>query len=140
MNRDRRKDEIERAYQVQVAAGLKGAAQFGSAGLGAAAVAHRYWPAFRRQTLPFKAWLVSIAAIFGLVIRAENALQAHEHGERLRENSIRREARFALARRGLVPTETEIAKWKEERAHAREAAAADAEQEATKVQASASEQ
>ena len=47
MNRDRRKDEIERAYQVQVAAGLRGAAQFGAGGLGVAAVAHRFWPAFR---------------------------------------------------------------------------------------------
>ncbi|KAM5535632.1 hypothetical protein V8D89_010619 [Ganoderma adspersum] len=140
MNRNRRKDEIEKAYEVQVAAGLRGAAQFGAAGGGAAALAHHYWPAFRRQTLPFKAWLVSISAIFGLVIYAENALQAHEREERLRENSIRREARLALARRGLVATETEIAKWKEERARAREAAPAEAEQEATRVQASASEQ
>ncbi len=47
MNRNRRKDEIERAYQVQVTAGLRGAAQFGAGGLGAAAIAHRYWPGFR---------------------------------------------------------------------------------------------
>lgn len=140
MNRNRRKDEIERAYQVQVTAGLRGAAQFGAGGLGAAAIAHRYWPGFRKQTLPFKAWLVSISAIFGLVIYAEKALQVHEREERLKENSIRREARLALARRGLVATETEIAKWKEERTRAREAAAAEAEQEATKMQASASEQ
>ena len=85
MNRERRKEEIERAYQIQVAAGLRGAAQFGAVGLGTAAIAHRYWPAFRciskcsravendvtllllfpcqtlrKQTLPFKAWLVSI--------------------------------------------------------------------------------
>lgn len=79
-----------------------------------------------------------LAAIFGLVIYAEHALQAHEHEERLRENSIRREARLALARRGLVATETEIAKWKEERVRAGEAAAAEVEQEATKVQAAAS--
>ena len=47
MNRERRKEEIERAYQIQVAAGLRGAAQFGAVGLGTAAIAHRYWPAFR---------------------------------------------------------------------------------------------
>lgn len=47
MNRNRRKDEIEKAYEVQVAAGLRGAAQFGAAGGGAAVLAHHYWPAFR---------------------------------------------------------------------------------------------
>ena len=79
-------------------------------------------------------------AVFGLCIHAENALQAHELEQRLKENSLRREARIDLARRGLVATETEIAKWKEERARVREAAAAQAEQDATTVQASASEQ
>ncbi|EJF62980.1 hypothetical protein DICSQDRAFT_103411 [Dichomitus squalens LYAD-421 SS1] len=140
MNRGRRKEEIERAYQIQVAAGLRGAAQFGAVGLGTAAIAHHYWPTFRRQTLPFKAWLVSIVAVFGLCIHAENALQAHELEQRLKENKIRREARVDLARRGLVATETEIAKWKEQRERALDAAAAQAKQDATTAQASASEQ
>ena len=75
-----------------------------------------------------------------MCIHAENALQKFELQQRLHENSIRREARIDLARRGLVATETEIAKWKEERTRAREAAAAQAERDATTVQASASEQ
>lgn len=62
-------------------------------------------------------------SVFGLCLRAESALQQHELEQRLRENSIRREARIDLARRGLVATETEIAKWKAERARAEEAAA-----------------
>ena len=90
MNRDRRKEEVEKAYQIQVEAGLRGAAQYGAVGLGLAAIAHHSWPAFRcvrlpgcprarradppglcaltsacsgrRQTLPFKAWLVCIGA------------------------------------------------------------------------------
>ena len=64
-------------------------------------------------------------AVFGLCIHAENALQAHELEQRLKENSLRREARIDLARRGLVATETEIAKWKEERARAAAAVEAD---------------
>ena len=55
------------------------------------------------------------ASIFGLVIYAENALQKLEAEERLRESAIRREARIDLSRRGMVPTETAIARWKEER-------------------------
>ena len=64
-------------------------------------------------------------SVFGLCIHAENALQAHELEQRLRENTLRREARLDLARRGLVATETEIAKWKEERARAAAAVEAD---------------
>ncbi|KAH9943060.1 uncharacterized protein BXZ73DRAFT_87491 [Epithele typhae] len=117
-SRDRRKEDIEKAYQVQAAAGLRGFAQFGAVGLGLAAIGHHSWPAFRRQTLPFKAWLVTIVSVFGLCIHAENALQAHELEQRLRENSVRREARLDLARRGLVATESEIAKWRAERERA----------------------
>ena len=47
MNRSRRKEEVERAYQIQVEAGLRGAAQYGAVGLGLAAVGHYAWPAFR---------------------------------------------------------------------------------------------
>ena len=65
-------------------------------------------------------YTVSVAAIlymfsvtiFGLVLGADNALLAYEEAQRHRENSIRREARIALAQQGIVPTETEIAKWK----------------------------
>jgi len=52
----------------------------------------------------------------GLVFGAENALLAHEAERRHEENIVRREARYDLARRGLIATETEIAKWKEARA------------------------
>ena len=50
-----------------------------------------------------------------MVIDAENALMAHEREMRATESAIRKEARLDLARRGLVGTETEIAKWKAER-------------------------
>lgn len=63
-------------------------------------------------------------SVLGMCIHAENALQKHELAQRLRENYLRREARVDLARRGLVATETEIAKWKAERARAEAAAAA----------------
>ena len=54
-------------------------------------------------------------AISGLVFGAENALQQYENVKRREGNAIRREARLDLARRGLVPTETEIANWKTEK-------------------------
>ncbi|CDO74060.1 hypothetical protein BN946_scf185043.g110 [Trametes cinnabarina] len=151
MNRVRRQEEVDRAYEVQAKAAIRGAAQYGAVGLGLAAIGHYSWPAFRRQTLPFKAWLVTIVSVFGLCIHAENALQSHELEQRRRENTIRREARLDLARRGLVATETEIAKWKEEHfaqkqaeaeaeARARTESSAAAEQPATTASAPASEQ
>jgi hypothetical protein len=40
---------------------------------------------------------------------------AHEREVRATESALRKEARIDLARRGLIGTETEIAKWKAER-------------------------
>lgn len=58
--------------------------------------------------------------MFGLVLGADNALLSHEKDQRRVETALRREARIDLAKRGLVGTETEIAKWKDERARALE--------------------
>ena len=49
------------------------------------------------------------------MIGADNALLTHEAERRRSEHAIRREARIDLARRGLIGTETEIAKWRAER-------------------------
>jgi hypothetical protein len=91
----------------------------------------------RRQTLAFKGFLVSISrppfpaqreflhyradalllstvTIYGLISGADTALLSHESQQRLSENDLRREARIDLARRGLVPTESQIMKWKDE--------------------------
>ncbi|KAL6306632.1 hypothetical protein BKA93DRAFT_729008, partial [Sparassis latifolia] len=92
-----------------------GAARSTGVGLGLATIGHYTWPLFRRQTLAFKGFVVSIFTIFGLVIGAEHALQSHEAQRRQIESALRKEARLDLARRGLVATETEIAKWKAER-------------------------
>ncbi|KAI0771855.1 hypothetical protein BD413DRAFT_46797 [Trametes elegans] len=140
MDRAQRKKEVERAYDIQAKAAVRGMAQWGAVGLGLAGIGHYYWQPFRRQTLPFKAFLVTIVSVFGLCIHAEEALQAHELEQRLRENAIRKEARIALSRRGILPTETEIAKWKaeqaslanaEDEARARAVASAVAEQPAS---------
>lgn len=48
----------------------------------------------------------------GLVFGAEHALLQYEAQRRVEENNLRRQARLELARDGLMPTETEIAKWK----------------------------
>ena len=50
----------------------------------------------------------------------ECSTQSHEKNQSRVESALRREARIDLAKRGLVGTETEIAKWKEERARAME--------------------
>ncbi|KAG6832971.1 hypothetical protein H0H92_004855 [Tricholoma furcatifolium] len=67
------------------------------------------------KTLAFKGFLVSTCTVVGMVFSAENALQAHEAEQRYIENDVRKQARYDLARRGIVATETEIAKWKRER-------------------------
>lgn len=59
---------------------------------------------------------IPTVTIFGLVVGADNALLSHEADKRVSEAALRREARLDLARRGIVGTETEIAKWKDERA------------------------
>lgn len=115
MDRKTRKEDVNQAYELLTRAGIRGAAQGIGIGLGFATIGHYTWPLFRRQTLAFKGFCVSVSCIFGLVISAENALQAHEHQKRETETVLRREARLDLARQGLVPTETEIAKWKAER-------------------------
>ena len=66
-----------------------------------------------KQTLPLKVFLVTVTAIFGLTLSADNALLKFEARQRIVEAAVRKEARIELAKRGLVPTETEIAKWRE---------------------------
>jgi hypothetical protein len=58
---------------------------------------------------------LAVGTIFGLVLGAEKALLAHEADRRLSENYIRKQARRDLANRGIVPTETEIRKWRIEK-------------------------
>ena len=55
-----------------------------------------------------------LVTIYGLISRADTALLSHENQQRLSENDLRREARIDLARRGLVATESQIMKWKDE--------------------------
>jgi hypothetical protein len=50
--------------------------------------------------------------MFGLILGAERALLAYEVDRRVAENDIRQRARIELTRQGIVPTETEIAKWR----------------------------
>ncbi|KAJ3761659.1 hypothetical protein EV360DRAFT_37386 [Lentinula raphanica] len=109
----RREEDVQKAYDIQVQAGLEGGARFTAVGLGLTIVAHYTWPAFRRQGRPFKAFLLSMFCVAGVVFGAERALIAHEAQRRLEENHMRRLARLDLTKQGIVPTETEIAKWRE---------------------------
>ncbi|KAH7920263.1 hypothetical protein BV22DRAFT_1074203 [Leucogyrophana mollusca] len=121
-DRARLREDVDEAYSLQIRAATIGALRSGGFGLGVVTFAHYAWPLFRRQTLPFKAFLVSGFTMFGLVIGADNALLSHEADRRRSEHAIRREARLDLARRGLVGTETEIARWRAEKARRDEAA------------------
>jgi hypothetical protein len=56
----------------------------------------------------------ALVTIYGLISCADTALLSHENQQRLTENDVRREARIDLARRGLVATESQIMKWKDE--------------------------
>lgn len=59
---------------------------------------------------------VCLVATAGLVIGADNALLSHEAELRRSENAIRKLAVMELSRQGLVPTETAISRWRDERA------------------------
>ncbi|KIK65456.1 hypothetical protein GYMLUDRAFT_219525 [Collybiopsis luxurians FD-317 M1] len=110
--RARREEDVQRAYDIQVKAGLEGAARSAAVGIGLSIIAHYSWPAYRRQKLPFKAFLVSTFCVGTLILSAERALLEHESQRRLEENEIRRVARRELANQGIIPTETEISKWR----------------------------
>ncbi|TFK43341.1 hypothetical protein BDQ12DRAFT_175003 [Crucibulum laeve] len=110
--RIRHREDVDKAHEVQKKAAIEGALRGAGIGLGLTIITHYAWPLFRRQTLSFKAFLISGFTISGLVFSAEGALLEHEAIRRREENIIRREARLDLARRGLVGTETEITKWR----------------------------
>lgn len=67
-----------------------------------------------KQTLPLKVFLVTAAVIFGFTLSADRALLHFETRQRIEEAAVRKEARIELTKRGLVPTETGIAKWRED--------------------------
>ncbi|KAH8834098.1 hypothetical protein DL96DRAFT_1457164 [Flagelloscypha sp. PMI_526] len=112
--RERSQRNVDQAYEVQVAGGLEGMLKGGLFGVGATTLAHYGSPVFRRQTLAFKGFLVSVCVVTGMVFGAENALLDHEGVIRKNEALIRKRARLELARQGLIGTETEISKWKDE--------------------------
>ncbi|EIN10343.1 hypothetical protein PUNSTDRAFT_50994 [Punctularia strigosozonata HHB-11173 SS5] len=130
MNTSKRKD-IDEAYALQSRAAVVGGARYLFLGLGLATLGHYTWPAFRRQTLALKGFLVTGCAIFGMVMEQETALLAYESHRRKEESEIRRAARIDLGRRGIVPTETAIAKWKADREAAVAAAASAASDDST---------
>ncbi|KAF6762882.1 hypothetical protein DFP72DRAFT_570861 [Ephemerocybe angulata] len=113
-SRVQRQKDLDTAFQVQAEAGVYAALRATGIGIGLAVIAHHTWPAFRRQTIPFKAFLISGFTCAGLVFGAETALLEHETARRVEENAIRRAARIDLARQGLIGTESEIAKWRTE--------------------------
>ncbi|KAG7097155.1 hypothetical protein E1B28_004533 [Marasmius oreades] len=113
--RSRREEDANQAYDIQVKAGVQGAARASAVGIGLTIILHYTWPTFRRLRTPFKAFVVSGFAMAGLTFGAERALLAHESKRREEENALRRQARLELAQRGIIPTETEITKWRVER-------------------------
>ncbi|TFK76096.1 hypothetical protein BDN72DRAFT_831541 [Pluteus cervinus] len=110
--RSRHREDVDKAYELQSRAALIGAFRAAALGTGLTLIAHHSWPLFRRQTLAFKAFLISGFAMAGLTFGAENALLKYESERRREENLIRRQARIDLAKHGLIGTETEIAKWR----------------------------
>ncbi|KAI5894049.1 uncharacterized protein SCHCODRAFT_02623571 [Schizophyllum commune H4-8] len=114
---ERRRDEVEEAYEVQARAGIRGGIQAFAMGVGATLIAHYQWPWFKRQTLQFKAMIICATTVSGLTIAAEHALLEHENMRRREEAAMRRQARLELAKRGQVGTESEIASWRREMAN-----------------------
>ncbi|KAG7445868.1 uncharacterized protein BT62DRAFT_1076287 [Guyanagaster necrorhizus] len=110
--RVRREEDVRHAEDLQTEAGIRVAARATAIGLGLSIIAHYAWPWYRRQPMSFKGFLVTTSGVFGLVFGAEHALLEYEAERRVQENAVRRQARLELTRRGIVPTETEINKWR----------------------------
>ncbi|BEI81059.1 hypothetical protein CcaverHIS002_0202190 [Cutaneotrichosporon cavernicola] len=111
-DRGRRLAQQQRAYELQLIGGLQGMAWWTLYGMVGVGLLHRFNPTFRKQTWAIKAFLVSSASIFGLTIGADDYLLKYESAQRDQENAIRREARNALAAKGIIATETEIRRWR----------------------------
>ncbi|KLT41367.1 hypothetical protein CC85DRAFT_237721, partial [Cutaneotrichosporon oleaginosum] len=114
-DRGRRLEHQQRAYELQLIGGLQGMAWWTVYGLVGVGLLHRFNPTFRKQTWAIKAFLVTSSSIFGLVIGADDYLLKYESAQRDAENAIRREARNALASKGIIATETEIRRWRAQR-------------------------
>lgn len=66
-----------------------------------------------------------LVTMFGLVVTADSVLLKHEAKQRSEIGALRKEARIALARRGIIPTETAIREWQRERENDIECSAED---------------
>ncbi|PWZ00272.1 hypothetical protein BCV70DRAFT_237437 [Testicularia cyperi] len=109
-----RENQIESAYELQRNAAIKGALIYTALGASTCFMAHHLFPGFRRQTLALKGFLTSGATIFGFVVGADTVLLSHESQQRSEENMVRSRARAELGKKGIVASEKEIERWKEE--------------------------
>ncbi|CAH7684891.1 hypothetical protein PPACK8108_LOCUS19328 [Phakopsora pachyrhizi] len=103
----------EIAYQLQVKGAKEGAIRWTIYSTILCGMGHLYWPFFRKQTLALKGFLVSSAAMSGMVIWADYYLLRHERYLRKADDMMRREAR--RGERGIIATETELNKWKQQK-------------------------
>ncbi|KAF7973225.1 hypothetical protein HWV62_32686 [Athelia sp. TMB] len=59
--------------------------------------------------------LMPSVTMFGLVVTADTVLLQHEAKRRAEAGASRKEARIELGRRGIIPTETALREWQEEK-------------------------
>ncbi|SPO26473.1 uncharacterized protein UTRI_04062 [Ustilago trichophora] len=109
-----RENQIESAYELQRNAAMKGALIYTALGASSCFMAHHLFPGFRRQTLALKGFITSGFTIFGFVVGADTVLLSHESQQRSEENMVRSRARAELGKKGIVASEKEIEKWKDE--------------------------
>ncbi|TKY84860.1 hypothetical protein EX895_005940 [Sporisorium graminicola] len=109
-----RETQIESAYELQRNAAMKGALLYTALGASSCFLAHHLFPGFRRQTLALKGFITSGFTIFGFVVGADTVLLSHESQQRSEENMVRSRARAELGKKGIVASEKEIEKWKDE--------------------------
>ncbi|SPC64247.1 uncharacterized protein UHOD_05104 [Ustilago sp. UG-2017b] len=109
-----REEQIESAYELQRSAAMKGALLYTALGASSCFMAHHLFPGFRHQTLALKGFITSGFTIFGFVVGADTVLLSHESQQRSEENMVRSRARAELGKKGIVASEKEIEKWKDE--------------------------
>jgi len=112
--RSRKDSQVDVAHDLQIRAAALGAAKYTMFGGALVLLGHFAWPAFRRQTPAFKTFLVTAFTMYGAVVDADQALFKYQSEERSIETALRRQALIDLGRQGVIATESEITKWKNE--------------------------
>lgn len=105
------KEEEDAHNSTTMRAGVLGGALGGVAGLGGVAFSHQRFPGFRSMTLPFKVFLVSSAATFGMIVNADRESRKFEKRRDASNFYVDESTRKAQEQRRSEDTLTKWKRW-----------------------------